>query len=308
MQQFITTLDFSVLLNTDVLLQLVKGIAVLFGGLIAVRVLVYFINRYLLVRANDQIRLLIDKTVRILGMTTVIILALTTFGVNPTPLLGAAGIVGVALSIASQNSLANIVSGLFLISEKPFMVGDLIRVSDKLGVVHSIDLLSVKVRTLDNQYIRIPSEKILNSEVTNITRFPIRRQEFTLFLPYATDLNEITTILQSINDENIHCLNEPSPLVLFQEIGAGGIKVLFGVWFVKTDYVVTRNSVIEMIQRRFAERGIQFQVPLFQAIGSPSGPGTGPSSPPLRGFQELEGTYLAGAPSDPIKPRPDAKA
>jgi small-conductance mechanosensitive channel len=270
MGQLIGNINFQEIFTIDNLLPLGRSFGLLFFGVIAVRITAYLIKRFVTAKANDQIKLLVDKAVRFSGMTFVGIFFLASLGVNPTPLLGAAGILGVALSIASQNSLSNIISGLFLISEKPFTIGDVIRIGERTGVVHSIDLLSIKMRTFDNLYIRIPSEKILNGEVVNVTRFPIRRQDFTFLLPYDTDLNEVTTLLKTINDENVLCLNEPAPIILYQEISAAGIKLLFGVWFVKTDYVATRNSVIEMVQREFGRRGIRFQVPIYQHYSPPS--------------------------------------
>ena len=80
---------------------------------------------------------------------------------------------------ASQTSVSNIISGIFLISEQPFQVGDLIKVGETKGVVLSIDLLSIKLRTFDNQLVRIPNENLIKNELSNITRFPIRIVEKT---------------------------------------------------------------------------------------------------------------------------------
>jgi len=97
--------------------------------------------------------------------------ALSDLGVDLSILLGAAGILTVALGFASQTSASNIISGLFLIGEKPFAVGDVIRVSGTVGEVISIDLMSVKLRTFDNLFVRIPNETMIKTEVTNLMRF-----------------------------------------------------------------------------------------------------------------------------------------
>ena len=112
-------------------------------------------------------------------------------GVKLTALLGAAGIVGIAVGFASQTSVSNIISGLFLISEKPFAIGDVLKVGGTTGIIQSIDLLSIKIRTFDNLFVRIPNEKILSSEVTNITRFPIRRMDIVFQVDYGQDLARV---------------------------------------------------------------------------------------------------------------------
>src|SRR5699024_2454555 len=116
-------------------------------------------------------------------------------GISLAPLLGAAGIAGVALGFASQTSVSNIISGLFLIAESPFKVDDIITVKSTTGVVLSIDILLVKLRTFDNQYVRIPNETLIKTEVTNITRFPIRRLNTTISVAYKEDIGQVREIL-----------------------------------------------------------------------------------------------------------------
>ena len=206
-------------------------------------------------------KMLISKAINYAGLAVIVFIVLLELGVNLTPLLGAAGILGLAIGIASQASLSNVISGLFLISEKPFVVGDVIRSGNKVGVVISIDLLSVKIRSFDNLYIRIPNEKIISNEVTNITRFPIRRMDFDLNVAYKDDLEKVRAILLSIARENSSVLDEPEPVILFRDFGDSGISILFGVWFQKADFIQVKNSIFMRIKKRFDEEGIEIPFP-----------------------------------------------
>ena len=201
------------------------------------------------------------KVIKYSGIVVLTAIVLLEFGVNLTPILGAAGILGLAVGIASQTSLSNVISGVFLVSEKPFAVGDVIRVGEKAGIVVSIDLLSVKIRTFDNLYIRIPNEKILSGEVTNITRYPIRRMDFSLSVAYKEDLRQVRDVLQAIARRNILVLDEPAPIILFRDFGDSGISILFGVWFQKKDYIDVRNSIFLDIKDGFKENGIEIPFP-----------------------------------------------
>ncbi|MDZ7816437.1 MAG: mechanosensitive ion channel [Planctomycetota bacterium] len=100
---------------------------------------------------------------------------LDELGYKLTALLGAAGIAGIAIGFAAQTSLSNIISGFFLLSERPFAQGDLVQCGSDTGFVLSVSLLSVKMRTFDNKLIRIPNENLIKKEVYNLTKFPIRR-------------------------------------------------------------------------------------------------------------------------------------
>ncbi|WP_219340194.1 mechanosensitive ion channel domain-containing protein [Spartinivicinus marinus] len=103
-----------------------------------------------------------------------IITALQQINVDLGVILSTAGILSVTIGFASQTSASNIISGLFFLGEKSFGVGDVIKVSSTTGEVLANDLLSIKSRTFDNLFVRIPNETIIKLGVTTLTRFPIR--------------------------------------------------------------------------------------------------------------------------------------
>lgn len=210
---------------------------------------------------TQQAGMLVRKAITYTGVILVLIMVLNQLGFQLTALLGAAGIAGIAIGFASQTSVSNVISGVFLISEKPFQVGDLIRVGDTLGVVQSIDLLSVKLRKLDNLFVRIPNEMMIKSEVTNVTRFPIRRMDIDIGVAYKEDAGRVMEILADIAEKNPWCLDEPEPLILFKNFGDSALEFLFGVWFLKTDYLLLRNSIMPGIKERFDREGIEIPFP-----------------------------------------------
>lgn len=196
------------------------------------------------------------------GGTLIIILAvLNQLNFKISTFLGAAGILGVAVGFASQTSLSNLISGVFLIWEKPFEVEDVIRVNGITGVVDEIDLLSTKIRTFDNTLVRIPNENMIKTEVTTITRYSIRRFDINIGVAYKEDVGQVIQILQEVADKNPFCLDEPDPLVLFLGFGESSLNFLFGVWFSKTDFVALRNSIQREILERFREEGIEIPFP-----------------------------------------------
>ncbi len=212
-------------------------------------------------RFTPQASMLIRKGIFYFGSILLIISVLYQMGFKLTALLGAAGIAGIAIGFASQTSVSNIISGLFLISEKPFEVGDLIKVNDTKGNILSIDLLSVKLRTLDNQLVRIPNESLIKNQVTNITRFPIRRYDINVGVAYKEDVGKVRDVLLDIAKSNPYCLDEPEPLVLFLNFGDSALEFLFAVWFVKADFFKLRNSIMQEIKERFDAEGIEIPFP-----------------------------------------------
>jgi small-conductance mechanosensitive channel len=244
------------------------NIAIVFRILILVGVgfpLVYFASafagRAARKKLSPQANMLLRKGVFYAGSICIIISVLYQLGYTLMAVLGAAGVVGIIIGFASQTSVSNIISGIFLISEQPFQVGDLIKVGDAKGVVLSIDLLSIKLRTFDNQMVRIPNENLIKNQVNNITRFPIRRLDIEIGVAYKEDIGRVQRVLKDIADKNTYCLDEPEPLILFKSFGDSGLEFLFAVWCMKNDFLTLRQKIMQEIKERFDAEGIEIPFP-----------------------------------------------
>lgn len=175
--------------------------------------------------------------------------------------LGAAGILTVAVGFASQTSASNLISGLFLIGEKSFAIGDTISIGDTSGEVLSIDLLSVKLRTFDNLLVRVPNETLVKSEITNLTRFPIRRIDMKIGVGEKEDLARVREVLMEVADRNPTALIEPRPEVRFTAFGDSSFDLQFCVWTKRENYLETRNSLAEGVIEAFRRHNIELPYP-----------------------------------------------
>ncbi len=236
-------------------------LVIVFLGMLIVRIIDVIVRRTIVRGASEQAKVVFHKSVIYLGWILISLSVLSELGVKLSALLGAAGVVGIAVGIASQKSLGNIISGFFLVSDRTFEVGDVVKIGTTKGVVHSLDLLSIKLRTFDNTLIRIPNDEIISKELTNITKFPIRRMDFKLQVSYKERLPVVKDILLDIARSNPLCLTEPEPFFIYTEFGSSGIEILFAVWFEKTNYVDVRNSVFEEVKARFNAEGIEIPFP-----------------------------------------------
>jgi small-conductance mechanosensitive channel len=239
----------------------IRFIVLLFLGLPAVYILSKWTKRYATKRFSPQQGMVFGKLALYSGLTVILISLLNELGFKLTHLLGAAGIVGIAVGFAAQTSVSNIISGLFLIAEKPFEVGDVVTVGSTTGVVLSIDFLSVKLRTFDNKFIRIPNETLIKGELINVTRFPIRRMDIKVGIAYKEDIGRVRNLLLDIAHKNPLCLNEPEPLILFSGFGASSVDLLFLVWATREDWLDLNNMLMEEIKERFDRENIEFPFP-----------------------------------------------
>ncbi len=238
-----------------------RAVLILGLGLPFMRIVSRLVNRASAKRLSEQSGMLLGNAVTYAGSALVILMCLRELGFKLTAFLGAAGVVGVAVGFAAQTSLSNLISGLFLIAEKPFEVGDVIQIDNTTGIVHSIDLISLKLRTFDNRFIRIPNETLVKNQLTNITRFPIRRLDIDVGVAYKENVDHVIRVLNEVADRNPFCLDEPAPLIIFKGFGESALEFLFGVWFQKSDMLNLRNSIMREIKERFDAENIEIPFP-----------------------------------------------
>lgn len=236
-----TDIDLNAL--TPLLIQILTAGGVLVLGVVIGWVLAWVVRRLVLRIAaplGTGRAFLLGRLASISVIIGVALFALWSVGV---PLSGAltwlgatAGVLGVAVGFASQTSAANIISGLFLVGERPFEEGDVISVDGREGFVLSVDLLSVKLRTFDNTYVRVPNESVMKATIVNLTRFPIRRFELILSVRPNVDLDHVRAVMQRVADEIPIVLNEPGPNVLFVALRDGRVDLKVVAWAAKEDF------------------------------------------------------------------------
>lgn len=249
--------QFPLLGTKDFYNRLLEGTIAVLLILVSFKIVQAFVGRLIKGHVTDRRLGFVQKLIRYTGFAVVIMTIFNRLGIDLSALLGAAGIAGVALGFASQTSVSNVISGLFLVSEKPFVVGDVIQVGDMTGIVESTDLLSIKLRTFDNRFVRIPNETLIKTNMINITRYPIRRLDVWVSVGYTEDLERVKTVLEDLARHNVYALDNPEPLIVLDKFDASGINILCGLWFEKSNYMALKNSIMLEIKRRFEAEGIE---------------------------------------------------
>ncbi|MDX8339984.1 mechanosensitive ion channel family protein [Draconibacterium sp. IB214405] len=253
--------DFSKYFNVANFEKLMWVVLILVVGIALIYFLAFVVKKLLPKSLSQQRKMIVQRLIYYSGFLLLAFIILAQLNISLAPFFGAAGVIGLVVGVASQTSIGNIVSGFFLVGEKSFEIGDVIKVGDKAGVVFSIDLLSIKIRTFDNQLLRIPNQTIISTELINVTRFPIRRLDFNVSVAYKEDLGRVKTLLEEVAKANPLSLDEPEPLIVFKDFGASGIDILLGVWFEKPNYLKVKNSIFQEIKARFDAEGIEIPFP-----------------------------------------------
>lgn len=243
------------------LLAVVRIVVLLLLGLILASLASRLTRRLARDRLSQHVQQLVRRVVFYGILALFIASAMREMGFSLTVIMGAAGVLTVAIGFASQTTASNLISGLFLIGERSFEIGDIIKVGNTTGEVLSIDALSVKLRTFDNLFVRIPNETLIKSEVTTLSRFPIRRLDLQLGVAYKEDIEQVRKVLMAVADSNPLCLDEPSPLFIFTGFGDSALEIQFSVWAKRENFLALRNGITAEIKLAFDQAGIEIPFP-----------------------------------------------
>lgn len=207
-------------------------------------------------------RILFSKIAKyaVLGLTTVA--GLNQLGIKVEVILGAAGVLTVAIGFAAQTSTSNLISGLFLMIERPFVVGDIVAIGDIKGVVTSVDLLSSKIRTFTNLMVRIPNETMVKSNITNLSFYPVKRVDFDFSVSPKTDIAKVEQILRKIAHHHPLCLVDPEPIFVFKGFADSGIALQFLVYAMNDNQPQVQNDFYNQIKLEFDRESIEFGSPI----------------------------------------------
>ncbi len=205
--------------------------------------------------------LIIRRLLFYLILVLFVVMALHQMGFQLGVLLGAAGIFSVAIGFASKTSMSNVISGLFLLGEGAFSVGDTIKIGNTVGEVISVDWLSVKLRTPDNMYVRLPNETIIVSEMTNLTRFKIRRFDLNISVAYKENLPKVKALLLELTRKDNQCLEDPEPMIVYEGFGESGVNIRLAVWAKSEEFLKFKSHITEKVKDALDAAGIEIPFP-----------------------------------------------
>lgn len=233
--------DLGALLTKQHLFNLLSALLILLIGIFIARRARSTFQK--LSQLDPQQRMLLSKFSYYGLIAAAIATSLGQMGFDIRVLVGAAGVLTVAIGFASQTSASNLISGLFLMIDRPFVLGDFIAIGDQRGEVVSIDLLSSKIRTLNNTLVRIPNETMIKSSITNLSYYPLRRVELNFNLRLQANTEKAEDLLKQVAARHPLCLAEPPPVFLFNGFADNAIQVQMQIWTLRENMTKLQNEL-----------------------------------------------------------------
>jgi len=241
--------------------RLITALLVFFAALVVSKVLTVQLRKTLMDRMDKENLETMSKVIFYGIMVIAIIWIMPNIGIEPSGLLVAGGIVGLAVGFASQSIIGNLISGIFLMGERPVKLGDLIEISDTLGFVEEIQIISTSIRTLEGNFVRIPNETVFTSNITNYTSNPVRRFEYTVGISYADDADRAMQVIKDLIKEHPLALVNPAPQVYVESLGDSSVDIIVRIWSPSTEWFGVKMEMLWKIKKAIEAAGIEIPFP-----------------------------------------------
>lgn len=184
-------------------------------------------------------------------------------------LLGAAGLVGLAIGFAVRDTIENYIATILLSLRQPFAAMDHVAIEGTEGTVARLSSRATILITAEGNHVRIPNATVFKAVIVNYTRNPERRLEFKVGVDPACDLGRVVTLAQETLGAMDGILADPPPLALIDELGDFAVTIIVSAWVDqnRSDFLKSRSEAIRRVKEAFDAAGIAMPVPTYALMG-----------------------------------------
>ena len=240
-------------------------LAAAIGGFAANKISNYLIERSIKKKGGDMHAVVTSKKISsyvIYSLTLVVIMGI--FGLPLTALASAVGLIGLGVSFALKDMIANFISGLMILINRPFKIGDQISVEGESGTVKDIQIRATSVKTYDGRKVIVPNSTLYNDTVINNTAYDERRFEVVVGVGYDDDIEKAKDLAIETLEEAEGVDAEPEPQVLVNELGGSSVDLKLRGWTKpsKANMVKSASEVTQIVKEKYDEAGIDIPYPI----------------------------------------------
>jgi small conductance mechanosensitive channel len=256
----------------DVIAGLLVGLVVV-GIFWLIAKIVQRISKPLIRNSNldETAQSFVDTIVRYTVIIVGILATLSAVGINIDSLLASIGIAGVTIGFAARDAFSNLISGLLIFLDRPFVIGDLVEVGDNYGYVEEITLRSTRIITSDGKMLAVPNNEMINETVASYTNFPNLRLDIPVTVGVGEDLEQVRRLLLEVVEGDPDFLDQPEPRVVVTSLNDYNVAMELQAWLKnERRHVEMRSTLRERIFRKLNESNVEMPFETLQIISSPA--------------------------------------
>ncbi len=193
------------------------------------------------------------------------IYALNAAGINTSALLASLGIAGLTIGFAARDALSNLISGVLIYLDRPFVIGDLVEIEDRYGRVDKITLRSTRVVTVDGKMLAVPNTEVINKTVVSYTNFPHLRLDIPITVAVNERLDRVRQILLALVSGDDDFLTEPRPRLVITQLNDYNVAIELQVWLRnEREHVEKQFQLRERVFSTLTEAGVNMPFETIQ--------------------------------------------
>ena len=213
------------------------------------------------VKFDETLTKFIAKSVRWMILLLVALACVSKFGVETSSFAVVLGAAGLAIGLAFQGTLSNFAAGGMLLMFRPYKVGDAVNTAGVSGSVNEITLFTTEIDTWDGRRIIVPNSAIYGSVIENIWHHPRRRVEVEVGVSYEADIDATRQVLEKAIQNVPQVLQDPSPAVVLNGLGASSVDWVVRAWAIKDDFLTVKQGLIRAVKMELDQAGIAIPFP-----------------------------------------------
>ena len=245
------------------MMDIAGAFAVLIFGLLAAKLISGWVERALnrSPRFDATVANFLSNLVKYALWAMVIVTVLTQFGVETTSILAALGGMALAIGLALQGTLSNVASGVMILVQRPFKIGEAISAGSVTGVVQQIGLFTTELKQFDGLFVMVPNSQLWNQAIINFHRHPIRRFELVVGIGYGDSMEQARKELLEIAAADERVLADPEPVAFVASLDDSSVGIGLRVWCATADFAPLGWAITEAAKARFDDVGISIPFP-----------------------------------------------
>lgn len=237
--------------------DIVGALLVLVIGFILLKVALKIFDKVVArTKLNKSIAVFLRSAIKIAGIVLILITVATTLGIPAASLVTVLGTVGLAVSLAVKDSLANAMGGIMVLMNKSFQIGDVVEINGVLGSVAEIGIIHTTINTPDNRRVYVPNSSVANATIINVTAEATRRLDLEFSIGYADDIEKAKAVILSVVSANKMAILDPAPVIGVASHGASAVNIACKVWVETANYADLSLQLHEQIKVAFDKEGI----------------------------------------------------
>lgn len=239
--------------------KILSAVVVFVVCYVVLRILMRLFTRLLgHVHMDNTLRKIVLGAIKLLLYFIVAMVVIDTLGVSVTSLLAAFSVVGLAASLAVQDSLSNLASGIMLLVTKPFKIGDYVEIDDVGGTVQMISLIHTRITTIDNKMIYVPNSKIIAAKIVNYTQQEKRRVDLEISASYDAPIACVRqALLEAVAVVDLFTDTPAPPFAAVLSYDDSSIRYVVRAWVKTEAYWDARFALLEQIKASFDKYGVE---------------------------------------------------